>query len=385
MRLLVVSFGLVAALVSASAPARSARLSPPWAALPEKKQAQYLVVYDSGVAGEYPGEYARYSIPQLSPLEASPATGVGSAPAFDANGLPAFLDESSNGGFGMFEQPNGSGMVAAQQLFYGVPCDSSSLSVDGAGNFFVAQYCKGDVLEFSPGKSKKAKKPRAVYTGGNFGGPSQPNPTVAAADSTGALYVGDYSGGITYFAAGSLKPVVALPFGMSQLITQIFIDAKGDAWSTHFGDPTAYYFQNETDCVLDPSGTVVRNEVGEHFSKGRFVSYLYTAPTDSKAYAQQGESIAVDTSGRVYIGADSDGKSVVMAYESGQSCPDLKSTVLLEHAADPQVAVDASGRHYVSDYVENTLSEYKSGGTKPIAQITQPTGFVNPTHLVVGP
>ncbi len=142
MRLLVVSFGLVAALVSASAPARSARLAPPWAAHPEKKQAQYLVVYDSGAPGEYPGEYARYSIPQLSPLEASPATGVGSAPAFDANGLPAFLDESSNGGFGMFEQPNGSGMVAGQQLFYGVPCNRVAFGRRG-GQFFRGAILSG--------------------------------------------------------------------------------------------------------------------------------------------------------------------------------------------------------------------------------------------------
>jgi hypothetical protein len=59
--------------------------------------------------------------------------------------------------------------------------------------------------------------------------------------------------------------------------------------------------------------------------------------------------------------------------------------MLLEHAADPQLAVDAAGYHYVSDYVADSLASYKSGATIPTAQITQTTGFVNPTHLIVGP
>jgi hypothetical protein len=225
-------------------PALAARSGPLVQLAPQKKPAQSLVVYDIGAAGDS-GEFARYGIPQLNALEATPADGVASAPAFDAAGLPVFLDESNNGGFGLFEQPKGSGTVDALQLFFGVPCTSTSLAVDAKGDFYVAQYCSGQVLEYSPSKSKKAKKPIAVYSGGNFGGMGQPNPTVAAVDPSGNLYVGDYSGGITFFAAGSTKGVVALPTGMSQLVTQIFIDAKGDAWSTHLANPTSYYFKNE--------------------------------------------------------------------------------------------------------------------------------------------
>lgn len=371
-------------LGGASVPALAARSGPLVQLAPQKKPAQSLVVYDIGAAGDS-GEFARYGIPQLNALEASPADGVASAPAFDAAGLPVFLDESNNGGFGVFEQPKGSGTVDALQLFFGVPCTSTSLAVDAKGDFYVAQYCSGQVLEYSPSKSKKAKKPIAVYSGGNFGGMGQPNPTVAAVDPSGNLYVGDYSGGITFFAAGSTKGVVALPTGMSQLVTQIFIDAKGDAWSTHLANPTSYYFKNEKTCVLDPKGTVVRNEVGEHFSNGQLVAQLYSAPTTSQYYAPQGESVAVDTAGLTYLGADGDGQSVVLAYDSGQSCPDLNHSMLLEHAADPQLAVDAAGYHYVSDYVADSLASYKSGATIPTAQITQTTGFVNPTHLIVGP
>jgi hypothetical protein len=352
---------------------------------PLKNPAQSLVVYDIGAGGEYTGEFARYGIPQLNALEASPADGVASAPAFDSDGLPVFLDESSNGGFGLFEQPNGSGEVDAQQLFYGVPCVSTSLAVDAKGDYYVAQYCSGQVLEFSPSRSKKAKKPIAVYSGGNFGGKGQPDPTVAAVDHSGNLYVGDYTGGITFFAAGSRKPVVAFPTGMSQPVTQIFIDASGDAWSTHLANATSYYFKNDKTCTLDPKGTVVRNEVGERFSNGQLVAQLYSAQTTSQYYAPQGESIAVDKGGRTYLGADGDGQSVVLAYDSGQYCPNLNQSLLLDHGADPQLAVDAGGLHYVSDYVADSLASYKSGATTPLAQITQATGFVNPTHMIVGP
>jgi hypothetical protein len=350
------------------------------------KSAQSLLVYDVGAGGQYTGEYARYRTSDLALLEWSSATGVGSPPVFDGNGLPAWTDEATSGGFGVFEQPAGSKSVPGDQLFPGIPCQSSSLAVGPTGDFYAVQYCSGNVLKYSAGKSTKAKKPLAIFTGGNIGGSGQPDPTVAAVDPAGDLYVGDYEGGVTYFKAGSTKASVALPFGVSQSTTQIFIDANGDAWATHLGNPTIYYFKNEKQCVLDPQGTVSRSEVAEHFSKGKLVAHLYTAPTGTQFATDQGESIALDKNGVVYIGADAvDEPSAVLAYDSGASCPDTNRSVLLEHAADPQVGVDATGRHYVSDYASNMLAVYASGGTKPLKAVAQPTGFVNPAHLTVGP
>src|SRR5580704_4426577 len=82
--------------------------------------AQSLLVYDIGVGGEYSGEYARYRTSDLALLEWSSASGVGSPPVFDGGGLPAWTDEATTGGFGVFEQPSGSKAVPGDQLFPGI-------------------------------------------------------------------------------------------------------------------------------------------------------------------------------------------------------------------------------------------------------------------------
>jgi hypothetical protein len=186
--------------------------------------------------------------------------------------------------------------VPAVEQFYGIPCQSSSLAAGASGDFYAVQYCSSSVLEYSPKKETgKAKKPIAQYTGGNLGGKSGTiNPTYAAVDPKGNLYVGDNEGGVTYFAAGSKKAVVAFPTGSSGYVYQMIVDANGDVWSVHGPNPTQVYFPNKTTCVPDPSGSIVRNEQAERFSKGRLVQQLYTATSDSPVYAGDGLSMAID-------------------------------------------------------------------------------------------
>src|SRR5580704_17465306 len=88
-----------------------------------------------------------------------------------ASGIPYFVDEPASGGYALFEQPLGSGVVSSVQQFGGIPCQSTSLATGPNGDFYVVQYCSAEVLEYKPGPAKKGKpkKPVAVYTGGNFG------------------------------------------------------------------------------------------------------------------------------------------------------------------------------------------------------------------------
>ena len=68
----------VSLLEVASVTALDARTGPFVQFAPLKNPAQSLVVYDIGAGGEYTGEFARYGIPQLNALEASPAHWLGS-------------------------------------------------------------------------------------------------------------------------------------------------------------------------------------------------------------------------------------------------------------------------------------------------------------------
>jgi len=355
---------------------------------PAARTAQFLYVYNTGSPGLYSGEYARYSLPDLTLLEMTSATGVASPETFGKRSVGYFVDEApaSQGAYAIYLQPIASGTVAAVEQFSGVPCASTSLATGPTGNFYVVQYCSTDVLEFKPGppKTGKSKQPIAVYTGGNLGGTVLP--TYAAVDHHGNLYVGDNGGGITYFAAGSTTPAVIYPTGNSQAVTQIVVDSNDDVWSVHYADSTKYYFRNDTSCVPQPSGTVVRNEIVEHFSGGQLVQKLYSPPTTSSYYDSDGVSIAVDSAQRVYVGAIRPASpSVLLDYAPQSACPDLKTSLSLAQGALPQVAVDDAKRFYVTDYIDNTISSYQGGSVKVISKITQATGIVNIESAAVSP
>ncbi len=352
------------------------------------KATQYLYVYNEGSPGAYSGEYARYSLPDLSLLEMTEADGVASPEAFGKGGLPYFIDEADQGGFAVYLQPVKNKTVPAVEQFYGIPCVSTSLATGPSGDFYAVQYCSTNVLEYSPKKETgKAKKPIAQYTGGNLGSESGTiGPTYAAVDPKGNLYVGDTKGGVTYFAAGSKKGVVAFPTGSSGYVYQMIVDANGDVWSVHGPAPTQVYFPNKTSCVPDPSGTIVRNEQAERFSEGTLVQHLYTATSDSPVYAGDGLSIAIDSKGRIYIGnQDSSDDGVLLDYDPGASCPTDGLSFVLPTRAFPQVAVDASGRYYVTDYNDNTISAYKGGSKKLLKKITQKKGIIAITFTTIGP
>jgi hypothetical protein len=348
---------------------------------------QYLYVYNTGSPGVYTGEFARYQLPGLALLETTAADGVASPEAFGPNGEAYFVDEAPQGAYAVFGQTLGSGVVPAAEQFSGVPCSSTSLATGPTGNFYVVQYCSGNVLEYKAGATKqgKAKKPIAAYIGGNFGSGTV-LPTYAAVDHKGNLFVGDNGGGVTFFAAGSKKPVVVYPTGHSQAVTQIVVDANNEVWSVHFAGATLYDFANETSCVAVPSGPVERADVGEHFVGGQFVDRLYSAPTTSVDFATQGLSVAVDAAQRVYVGAfQTDDPSVVTDYVPGHRCPDLAASLVMAPAAAPHVAVDAMKRWYVTDYIDNTIASYKGGTRSRIARITQATGIIDISSVAINP
>ncbi|MGA2761352.1 MAG: hypothetical protein ABSF08_13660, partial [Candidatus Cybelea sp.] len=252
----------------------------------------------------------------------------------------------------------------------------------------AVQYCSSNVLEYSPKKvTGKTKKPIAQYTGGNLGLKSGTiNPTYAAVDPKGNLYVGDDEGGVTYFRTGSTKGVVAYPTGSSGYVYQMIVDANGDVWSVHGPDPTQVYFPNKKSCVPDPSGTIVRFEQAERFSKGKLVQHLYTATSDSPVFAGDGLSIAVDSKGRIYIGNQNPSDhGVLLDYNPGASCPTDGLSFVLPTRAFPQVAVDASGQYYVTNYNDNTISAYEGGSKKLLKKITQKKGIIAITYTTIGP
>jgi hypothetical protein len=349
----------------------------------QAKSAQYLYIYNSAV----PANYARYTLPELSLKETTSTDGVASPQTFDAKGLPYFADESSNGGFGIFQQPVADGTVDAKQLFYGVPCYSSSISIGPNGNFYVVQYCSTNVLEFtSSEETGKPKKPVASYTGGNLGKSGDIGPTAAIVDRSGNLYVGDTAGGVTFFAAGSKKGVVAFATGNGGYVNQMVVDKNDDVWSIHGPNPAAVYFSNKTQCMLDPSGDVVRNEFAERFSKGKLAQHLYTATTDSKMFGDNGLSIAIDSTGRIYTGSqNADAPGIILDYNPGASCPNDSLSFTVPKNANPHVAVDAQHRFYVTDYIDNQISVYTGDTKKRINRITQKTGYGSMTYSAINP
>lgn len=349
---------------------------------------QYLYVYDVGIPGSVPGAFARYSLPDLKVQETSPADGVASGVGFNAKGQPFFVDEATGAsGFALYLLPIGHGKVAAKQQFYGIPCHADSLSIGPNGDAYVDQYCAADALEYTPGKKENGpKKPRATFKGGNLGKSGITDATYVAVDPNGGLYVGDNRGGITYFAPGSKKGSVAYKTGYGGLVNQIIVDKNGDVWSVHGPDPTAIYFKDEKSCVLDKNGTVVRNEFGEHFSKGKLVGYLYTATSDSSLFSDNGVSIAIDTKGRIYTGNQNNGiPGVVLDFDPGNACPNDSLSFALDGGANPQLAVDAGGTYYVTDTHDNTIAAYDKGSTKLLKKITQPSGLTAITYTAINP
>jgi hypothetical protein len=358
----------------------------PQAPLAKKGSPQYLYVYNTGSAGLYAGEYARYALPDLKLQETTEADGVASPVAFGRTDSAFFVDEAPQGNFAVFLQPRKSGTVSEIEQFSGVPCESSSLATGPTGNFYVVQYCSGNVLEFAAGATKggKAKKPIATYAGGNLSGDVLP--TYATVDPKGDLYVGDNEGGVTYFAAGKTKGTVAFATGQSQAVTQMVVDSHGNVWSVHYPNPTTVYFKDKTTCIPDPSGSIKRNEQAEEFSKGTLVKQLYTATSDSPVYASDGLSIAVDSSGRVYTGdQDSSDDGVLVDFDPNKSCPNDRLSFVLPTRASPQVAVDNQRRFYVTDYNDNTISAYEGGSKKLLKRITQEKGAIDISSTDINP
>ncbi len=352
----------------------------------EAAASQYLYVYNTGSPGIYTGEFARYQLPDLALLETTAADGVASPDAFGPNGEAYFVDEAPQGAFAVFGQPLGSGVVAAAEQFSGVPCSSTSLATGPTGNFYVVQYCSGNVLEYKAGATKqgKAKKPIAAYIGGNFGSGTV-LPTYAAVDHKGNLFVGDNGGGVTFFAAGSKKPVVVYPTGHSQAVTQIVVDAN-EVWSV----PLRW-----CDVVRLRQRNVVRRRTERSGGARRRRRTLRRWPIRRQAVQRAGRQCGLRHAGpfdRRRRGPARLRRSIPDRRPVGRHR--LRSWASLSRSrriardgarGRPHVAVDAMKRWYVTDTIDNTIASYKGGTRSRIARITQATGIINISSVAISP
>ena len=80
----------------------------------------------------------------------------------------------------------------------------------------------------------------------------------------------------------------------------MIVDSHGNVWSTHYASPTIVYFKDKKTCIPDPSGSIKRFEGAEEF-EGYVLKQLYSSTSDSPVFAPGGLSIAIDSSGRIYI------------------------------------------------------------------------------------
>jgi sugar lactone lactonase YvrE len=191
---------------------------------------------------------------------------------------------------------------------------------------------------------------------------------------------------VTYFAAGTTKGTIAFATGQSQAVTQMVVDSHGNVWSTHDPNPTVVYFKDKKTCIPDPSGSIKRFEGAEEFSKGTLVRHLYSSTSDSPVFAGGGLSVAVDSSGRIYIGTqNTSDEGVLIDYDSSQSCPNDSLSFVLPTRAFPQVAVDNQRRLYVTDYNDNSISAYEGGSKKLLKRITQEKGVIDISSTAINP
>jgi hypothetical protein len=120
--------------------------------------------------------------------------------------------------------------------------------------------------------------------------------------------------------------------------------------------------------------------------KGKLVQHLYTVVSTNPLFSDNGVSIAVDSKERVYTGNQNNGiPGVVLNFASGSSCPNDKLSFALTNGANPQVAVDAQGRYYVTNYYKNSVAAYAGGSIKPLKSISQPSGLVNIYYTAINP
>lgn len=345
---------------------------------------QFLYVYNTGVPGQYSGQYARYSLTNFTVRETAAADGFGSNVAF-RSGVPYFADTTTPGVFGLYKIPNAQGAVSPTKVFAGlcsyIPAAPNDyvFATGPNGAFYVLQQCSDTVSEYV------GPKQVASFSGGGFG-PGLSAPTALIVDHRGNLYVGDASGGITFFAAGTTTPVVALAGGCCNPVYQLVVDTKGDVWSTRAAAPITYF--DAGTCNVDQmNGTEKRIEVADHFHNGALVKRLYSAPAGTTDYGSDATSIATDSTQRAYVTAADGTYTVVTDFKPGQACPSLGLTLRFPPAgynSYAELAVDAADRLIVLSIPQNTIFVYAAGSTKPSLTVPQPAPLFNPSTIAIG-
>jgi hypothetical protein len=347
---------------------------------------EYLYTFNDGDSA-----FARYSIPDLKLIEKTPASDKAATNlAFGNRGLPYYVDTAGmhgQSGYGVYEMPVGRQTVQPVLQFSGLCGDGDTEGVytfatGPGGNFYAGQTCPASVKEYAPKKTDAPKKPIAIFEGGNIG-PNLSYPTALAVDGKGDVYIGDAGGGITYFAMGSKTPAILIATGHSGAVYEMTVDSDDNVWST-VADGAESMFDNDKSCKIDPNGSIERTVVGMKFSGGALVENLYSVPAEDATYNSNTESIAVDSTGRAYLGVAVPNTSV-LEFPAGSKCPDPSFQLNGVQFATPEIAVDRELRFYVTDNVHNTITEYASASTTPLKTIVQPMGLFQPINEMIGP
>jgi gliding motility-associated-like protein len=256
----------------------------------------------------------------------------------------------------------------------------TGVTVDGAGNLYIADFTNKLVKEIPSGSNTPA------VIGSGF-----TNPYSTALDAAGDVYVADYGASAVYkIPAGNGTPVT-IGSGFNHP-TGIAVDAAGNVY-------VADYDNNAVKKI--PAGSNTPVAIGSGFNHPIAVALdasgdLYVAdynnnvvkeiPAGSNTPAAIGSGfsnpigIAIDASGNIFIGDK--GNNVVKEIPAGSNTP---AVIASGFNAPHGVASDAAGNIYVADFKNNAVDQIKPVGGYYIGPFL-PVGltFNNTTGILSG-
>jgi uncharacterized repeat protein (TIGR03803 family) len=241
-----------------------------------------------------------------------------------------------------------------------VPAGPLGLAFDSSGNLYVANYSGNTVTKFAPG---------ATFFTGILGATG---PVPLAFDNSGNLYVGNWTGNTVYeySPSGTLLNILT---GLSNPRGLIF-DSSGNLYVANQGSNTV--------SVFSPGGAPLRTltaQAGPYTMAFDSSGNLYvansgtttvskfapgaTAPSATLGGLNTPDALAFDSSGNLYVGNQSGttvGEFASSALASGANAPTANLTGLSNPSA---LAFDAFGDLYVANAGNGTISEFAPNGT----------------------
>ncbi len=210
------------------------------------------------------------------------------------------------------------------------------VTVDGAGNLFIADYGNGRIIELPPGGGAATANDPIVNGGGlHF-------PTGVAVDGAGDLFIADTAN----------SRIVEVPAG-GGAATAIDPTLNGQALSTPFG------------VAVDGAGDLfIADTVNSRIVEVPAGGGTPTAidPTVNGQALNEPHGVAVDGAGDLFI-ADTVNSRIVEVPAGGGAPTAIDPTVNGESLSYPQgLAVDGAGDLFISDAGNNRIVEMPEGG-----------------------